>query len=340
VRKTKKILILTDGNINHASSRIRAIQYIPNFEKEGYEITWIPRIPEKKINITKIFFPLQKRFLTIKRNLFLYFNPYHIVFIQRKIISENLLQRQKKKKAKIIFDFDDAIYINEKDKNAESKIRKVIENSDYIIVSNQFLKDFTEKYNKNVIIVTTPIDTEIIKPNTGKSLTEEIKIGWIGSSWTTKYLSIIEKPLADLSENYKIKLILIGANNSYHPAGINYQHFKWTYKDESKLLQMIDVGVMPLTNEEYSKAKGGYKILQYMAAGIPTIASPIGINTEIIEQGVTGLLATTQEDWKNSFLLFIKNKQLILDYGKNARNIAVSKYSRDICYEKIKKFLE
>lgn len=335
--KMKRILMLTAGNIDHASSRIRAFQYIPMLKHEGYQVKWIPRIPIKNDNSLNLDFFIRKRIFTINRLFTILFIKYNIIFIQRIYISKLLLIILKLKKSRIIYDFDDAIYLDERDK---IKTNNTIRLSNYIIVSNSYLKDYVKEINTNVSIITTPIDTEKFTPKEIQTENTGFNIGWIGSYWTTKYLEKVIEPIRELSKEYPIKLILVGADKKFKVEGINIEHLEWTIETENVNIQKFDVGIMPLTNDKFAEGKGGYKILQYMATGIPTIASPVGINKEIVEEGKTGFLAETPQEWKEFLQLLIQNKILILQLGKNARTLAMNRYSREVCFNKLSEILK
>jgi glycosyltransferase involved in cell wall biosynthesis len=101
----------------------------------------------------------------------------------------------------------------------------------------------------------------------------------------------------------------------------------------------MDIGIMPLTEDEYSTAKGGYKLLMYMSAGLPMVASPVGINIEIVKQDVNGFLASTSEEWYNYLKILIDNQALRNGLGQQARQEAEQKYSREICFEVMKEIM-
>ena len=337
----KKILLLTIGNIDHPSSRIRGIQYIPLLEKDGYEVEWIPRIPEKgKSILDKLLFPIRKRLFAFKRFFRIYSITDQIVIIQKIFIFPLLLNRLRKNNNRIIFDFDDAIYINPKDENAEIKTQKHIKSAHHIIVANEHLTSYAKLHNSQVTVITTPVDTEVLKPLTDKQVQSEFVIGWIGSFWTTKYLKIVEKVLAELSKDYPIKLKLIGADRNYTPREIPTEHISWSLQTEKEVLPSFDLGIMPLSDDEYAKGKGGYKLLQYMAAGLPAIASPVGINREIIQENETGFLAQSEEEWKKNILYLIQNQNICRNFGQRSREICEQKYSRIVCFEKYKSVLD
>ncbi len=340
--KQKSIILFTIGNIDHPSSRIRGIQYIPWLEKAGYKVKWIPRIPPKpKTKFDKwIKFPLGKRWMGVKRIFAVFFLKPDLFFIQKIFISDVLLKVLKLRNIPFVFDFDDAIYLDKKNSGAKKRTIKIIKKASKVIVSSPVLVEFCQKYGVEPVFITTPVDVNRIKPLENKVIKEKFVIGWIGSFWTTKYLKIIEKPLRDLAKKYDFVLRLVGADTNFTIEDVEIEHVKWSFDKEAELLQSFDIGIMPLTDDEYSRAKGGYKLLMYMASGIPSIASPVGINKYIIKRGETGFLSETEGQWFNSFRFFIENKGKAEEFGKLSRKIAVQEFSREVCFEKLLNTLE
>jgi glycosyltransferase involved in cell wall biosynthesis len=333
--QSKRMLMLTDGNIEQASARIRAIQYIPLLEKSGYDVRLIPRVPNKPLNqfSTLIIFPIIKRMLWIKRMFAIFFQPWDIVFIQRIFIPEWAMQKLKAK-APIIFDFDDAIYINDRNPSDLIKTATMIKCSNEIIISTRFLNDFCLGQNKHGIVIPTPVETDRIIPVT-KDHHKILSVGWIGSSWTTDYLKIIEPVLQKLSKELSFKFLTVGARPDYRIPQIDHVSEPWSYERENSYIGEMDIGIMPLPDNDFARAKGGYKIYLYMAGGIPVVASAVGINQEIIRNGENGFLASNEEEW----FLFIKT--LLLDHqlrnklGKSGRNDALKYYERTVCFNSL-----
>ncbi|MBN2638800.1 MAG: glycosyltransferase [Bacteroidales bacterium] len=333
------MLLLTDGHLPHASSRIRATEYIPYFKQEGFSVRWLSRVPIKPQTYTGRYFtfPLKKRLNRIILIFHLLFFHYDVVFIQRFFMKKWMLQWIKQKNARIIYDFDDAIYISDgKNNKAEKQLLTMIKLADEVIVSSPVLKTYCEQNGVSSTIVTTSVDVDRIFP---KSNSEHRKftIGWIGSEWTLKFLKVMEPVLLRLSEEIDFEFLIVGVSG-YQISGVNTRCVPWMLESENNYLNQMDVGIMPLPDTEFEKGKGGYKLFQYMAAGIPVIASPVGINKDIVNEDVNGFLAISEEDWISSItLLTNKNKRKML--GENGRKKAVEVYSRRVCFDKIRPLL-
>lgn len=339
-----KTLVLTDGSFDHASSRIRAILYFKLFKEFlNWNILWIPRVPVKKGNAfyKYIIFPILKRWYALKRISLIFFNTYKFVYIQRFFLNKTLISILKKRKSIIIFDFDDAIYLDKPGMNSNlNKINVVLNAANHIIVSSKELGEFCINQGfRNISIITTPIDPEKFTVHDVKR-NGPIVLGWIGSSYTSEYLKVIEDALFELKQRFSIKILLIGAKSNFQLKALDVEIVPWEYDTESFYIDKMDIGIMPLPMEDYARGKGGYKLFQYMAAGIPVIASPVGINSEIVRHGVNGFLAQNNDEWISFASILIENPDLRSQFGEEGRQDALQKYSRTYCFEKIKEVIK
>lgn len=335
--KTYKTLVLTYGSKDHASSRLRAILYFDAFIKLlNFKIFWIPeRLQKNKHPVHKwIVLPISKRILKIKRFIFIVFGRFDIAYIQRSFLSEWMLRILKEKKTKIIFDFDDAIYLNfPNQKNNNANTLNMLKAADRIIVSSPVLADYCSNQNMvNIEIINTPVETERIHMPVQKN-NKNIIIGWIGSPYTTFYLTEIGPALKIICNRFNAKLLVIGGSEQFTLEGVPVESHLWQFDMESEYLEKMDIGIMPLRSDDYSKGKGGYKLFQYMAAGLPIVASPVGINAGIVVNGKNGFLADSNEEWVKYLTLLIENPEERKRMGRTGRIWAEEKYSLEHCSE-------
>ncbi len=238
---------------------------------------------------------------------------------------------------KIIYDFDDAIWLT--DKTNESKIEKLLRWrgkvasictwSYKVSCGNEYLANYARQFNSNVVVNPTTIDTEnlhnprkIIKKNS-----EKITIGWTGSHSTLKYLKEIELILEYLETKYPNVQILIIADKKPDLKLRNLEFLKWNKETEAEDLSKIDIGIMPLPDDEWSKGKCGFKALQYMAMEIPCVISPVGVNKQIIDHGVNGFLAESEQDWITHLEYLINNQSARIQLGLAGRQKVIEGYS-------------
>lgn len=336
-----KILLFPRYHRNGASSRLRLYQYIPYWEQSGYSVKVAPFFSEeyltnlysgKKlyVNIIASYF---KRFF----NLFTVFK-YDIIIIEKELFpglpafAEKILQLFGKK---TIVDYDDAIFSDyELSKNwyfnriLKNKIYKVMKYSSLVIVCNSYLAEKAIKSGaKKVEIIPTVVDLNRYsqKVHTSKN---QLVIGWIGTPTTFKYIVHIQEIINNLIENNKVIFHFVGVEYS----GIfskNVQYFNWSETDEVNQILQFDIGVMPLIDNAWEQGKCAYKLIQYLACGIPVIASPVGMNCQVVQPLINGFLANDQNEWLAAVehLKNVENRNLM---GQNARRLVEEKYSLQV----------
>jgi glycosyltransferase involved in cell wall biosynthesis len=265
-------------------------------------------------------------------------NNYDIIFIFREAFMTGSIFFEKffkKSNAKLVFDFDDAIWLPVVSENNKAfslfkdaaKTSKIISLCDLVFAGNQYLADYAFQFNKNTVVIPTTIDTELYMP-AYQIEKPVITIGWSGSISTLQHFEHALPALRILKEKYreKINIKVIGDPN-YIQSELGIRGLRWNAETEVKDLQEIDIGIMPLPNGEWTKGKCGLKGLQYMALEIPTLMSPVGVNTEIINDGVNGFLANNPDEWVNKLSLLIEKPELRLQLGKNGRRTVEERYS-------------
>jgi len=332
-----KILVLTFGDESVASTRTRVFQYLPHLEKVGIVLNIViltKGSDSKNIFVIKLI-KLYRLLCFIIQSF-----SYKIIFVQKVLLHPIIIKYLTILNKKIIFDFDDAIYTTP-DYNldiiskklltkSETYFKNIILNSDLVVLENENTKNYVTSMCDNILLITGPIDTDRYIPVKEKENISFTTIGWIGSPSTTPFLEDIANVFSLLTAKYpKLLIKLIGADTNI----LSFKEekwlksVKWNLDTEIKELNDFDIGIMPLPNDEWSQGKGGYKILQYMALGIPSIASPIGINSTLIEDGKNGYLVQTSEEWVNKLSLLIENQELRKLIGIKGREMAVQQYS-------------
>ena len=342
----KNVLIITNHRRDRSpGQRFRFEQYIDYLSENGFSFEFSNLFSESddeklysKGNLIDKFIIQQKCHRIRKRNLS-NVNDYDIVFIFREALITGSIRYEKafsKSNAKLIYDFDDAIWIpnvSYGNKNLEwlknyGKTKEIIKLSDFIITGNYYLKDYADKFNDNVIVIPTTINTTYHIPLNKRKKKERICIGWTGSKTTIKHFDMLVPVLQEVKKKYKSQIYfkMIG-DEHYKSQELELQGNKWNFASEIADLQEIDIGIMPLPDDEWANGKCGFKGLQYMALEIPTIMSPIGVNTEIIEHSKNGFLAKSDEEWVKYLSLLIEQKELRSSIGKEGRKTVIDRYS-------------
>jgi glycosyltransferase involved in cell wall biosynthesis len=234
----------------------------------------------------------------------------------------------------IIFDFDDAIFVPYRSPSngylslfkLPSKTRTICRMASHIMAGNSYLADYARKVNDRVTIVPTTIDLGAYTLDDKRLDSDLPVIGWSGSYSTVQHLDTLRCALQRLSKLEKFRLRVIGARN-YEMEGLEVDAVEWRAETEVEDLRPIDIGVMPLPEDAWSRGKCGLKALQYMALGIPTVCSPVGVNHEIIQDGENGMLAASEDEWVEKLRLLLNSARLRHSLGRAGRRTVEEKYS-------------
>jgi len=342
-KKDIKILFISPVPIKGAGCRFRIAQFLPYLKNRGIKGSISPFYSNRFFDIAyRHGFYLEKIFhffISILRRVYDLFRSlrYDIIFIYREAcpigppIFEWILSRYKP----IIYDFDDAIYLNDTSEanrflrffKYPGKISKIVKLADHVIVCNDFLRRFAIKFNSSVSIIPTSVDTDtFIDIKKTKKYAKPI-IGWIGTHSTARYLPMLEGVFKRLAKDHEFTLKIIGAGKDVEIEGINVINQPWELEKEVSDYQSLDIGVYPLEGNEWDLGKTGFKTVVYMSVGAVPVTARVGSNKEIVEDGVNGFLANTNEEWFIKLSSLIKNPDIRYGIAKAARSTAVRFYS-------------
>lgn len=326
--------------------RFRFEQYIPLLNKNGYKTDFFPFINYRLNSLlySKDFF-LKKTFYIlfsfVKRFIDIYkIKNYDAVYLYREScflgppIFEYIIL--KIYKIKIIFDFDDAIWLpNISQQNRmwmwlkfPKKTNFILRNSFVVTAGNNYLAAYAKHFNPNVYVIPTTIDTSYHTNNKIHHKKDKIIIGWTGSETTIKYFEQKKEMIFGLINKYPNSIEFRVIANK--PSELKHEQItfvEWKKETEVDDVAEFDIGIMPLPNDEWAKGKCGFKGLQYMSLGIPAVVSPVGVNSEIVSDGVNGFLANSEEEWVEKLSLLIDNPELRKKIGIQARKTVEEKYS-------------
>jgi glycosyltransferase involved in cell wall biosynthesis len=256
-------------------------------------------------------------------------NRYDVVFSNRDLAGgpvwyERLLHYRN---PRVVYDFDDAIFIGPH----ERSVAWSCAHAAWVTPGNQFLADFARQYTDRVTVIPTIIDTEAYIPRApgAASANGRVRVGWSGSEQSIRHtLEPQLKMLARLQAKFDFELVVISNTRpDWAVPGLRWEFIPWRAEDEPRLGELFDIGIMPLANDEFQKGKCGLKLLQYMAAGLPTVASPVGVNREIVQPGVTGYLASSTYEWHKSLQTLVSEPALRARLGEAGRHRCEAEYS-------------
>lgn len=347
-KNKKDILFLGLHRPNRSpSQRYRIEQFLPILDKHKiqYEYAYL-----LTASMDRVFYTpgaiLSKAILVLKSLLKLLYitffqsTKFHYVFVQREafMLGTAFFEKAIAKRAKLIFDFDDSIWManvsaaNKKLaflKNPD-KTKEIIQAAAKNVVGNSFLEEYALQFSNAVILIPTTVDTEEysrsspLKPKADG----RVCIGWSGSQTTIEHFKLAEPYLKEIKRKYRDKVYFkVIGDPSYKNEELGIIGKKWTRDTEIKELEEIDIGIMPLPNDEWSKGKCGLKGLVYMSMEIPSILEDVGVNKEIIQDGENGMLCHNHQSWIEKLSLLIEDQNLRLTLGESGRKTILKKYS-------------
>lgn len=327
-----RVLLLSRyGNLG-ASSRIRSYQYLPYLREQGIEVTLAPLLPDdylrdlyagKRPGIIFILAAYLRRIgaliqrkkfdlLWIEYELF----PWLPGWFESMVLSNG---------TPYLADYDDAIF-HRYDRHPNPLVRRVLghkidtvmRHASTVVAGNEYLRDRAIMAGaRRVGMLPTSIDLARY-PSPVPTRNEIFIIGWIGSPATTRYLHQVQGALAEVCAHNRARVVLVGASDPGWP-DVPYAIHPWSEGTEVAEVSGFDVGIMPLEDSPWERGKCGYKLIQYMACGRPVVASPVGINTRIVEPGINGYLAETKHDWVRALTALLADADLRQKMGAAGR---------------------
>lgn len=305
---------LSSYNIDLTPKYYKPLRYTPpsRWEKSAEKISGISRWRFHQLHRSVSRLPL-----LIKQ-----YN-YNLIWLNRLIIHHQSFYERKLTRP-IVFDFDDAIWLNDN----PISVTKALTKAAMVFAGNDYLAEYALKYNQNTFVVPTVIDPDFLYPRRKEN--KIFTIGWSGTVNNFLYLDKI-KPAIDefLRNNNDTRFMVI---SSEKPGSFNFDDKKyifreWSVENENELLNKLDVGLMPLDDNDFTKGKCSYKMLQYFACGKPAVVSPVGTNSKILSESEAGLAAKTTNEWIDAFYNLKNNKEFYNKCAFNARKIIETKYS-------------
>ena len=326
------------------SQRFRFEQYFDFLEENDFDVEIYPFINQSTWKTLygegKIFKKAWGILMSFVRRFGLLFRLHNadFIFIHREAahigppIFEWIIAKVLRRK--YIYDFDDAIWLpNYSESNARFhrlkaywKVRYCIKWASQITAGNAYLANYASQYNQNIQVIPTTIDTENHHNVMTSHDSQDLIIGWTGTHTTMHYLDELVPVLKKLEQKYTFTFLVISnQSNDYDLKSLKF--VKWNKETEIEDLAKINIGVMPLKQDIWSEGKCGFKGLQYMALEIPTIMSPVGVNSTIVQNGINGFLVESQEEWYEILEKLILDKELRIQIGKAGKSRIDQAYS-------------
>jgi glycosyltransferase involved in cell wall biosynthesis len=305
------------SRLDKPSTKFRIIAYLPLLRESGIKTEVFTR-SKKTIEKWRIFSKLC---------------IYDLVVIQKKLFSHVELAYIRKQSQKLVYDFDDAVMLKNGEKMDMNKplrnkrFDRTIRVCDHIIAGNQFLKEESRLKSDRISVIATPVDTDKYFPVEKSGSRKEVTIGWLGSKSTIRYLKTLTPVFSELQSRFPDVHITVVSDRFEGIEEITASKKIWREDEEVQDLQSFDIGIMPLSDDPWTKGKCGFKLLQYQAVGLPVVCSPVGVNREIVLDGINGFHANTHQEWFDRLYQLISSPELRNRMGNVGRERVVKEYS-------------
>lgn len=250
---------------------------------------------------------------------------YEAVILQRELIStlatvERLLPEPR------ILDVDDAIFLYRNGKAAQS----IAAGCALVVCGNEYLADRFSKWNAEVAVIPTGVDTDRLRPREARFRDDSVRIGWIGTVSNFKYLEQIKPEIARVMHAHKqarFRLVSSECPSFFRDLGEQFEFVRWSPGIEETEIPGFTIGIMPLQDSEWTRGKCAFKMLQYMAAGVPVVASDVGMSASLLRQADIGVGVSAGEDWAGALEQLMHDAEMRRRLGDKGRELAVSEYS-------------
>lgn len=340
-----RVLALSPMPEEGAGCRFRISQYVPYLELQGFDVTIHPFYsPEFFALVYEPGRYLKKTALMIERTIdrlraLVAPGGYDLVFVYREAfpVGPPLIELALAtfSRAPIVFDFDDSIFMpNTSEANRivsvvkwPSKVATIIKKSRHVVAGNNYLAEYASRFNSSVSVIPTCVDTDKFVPTSSPQAGTRPVVGWIGTPTTSPYILSLVPALQRAASTSDFTLRLSGRGRDVSAPGLTVENVRWTLADEVRLFNTCDIGVYPTPDDRWGKGKCGFKAIQFMACEVPVVASPVGVNKEIIQDGVNGFLASSEDEWVEKLGRLLSDPELRRRFGQAGRHTVEERYS-------------
>jgi glycosyltransferase involved in cell wall biosynthesis len=341
-----KVTAFTRYDRQAASTRQRLLQYLPALAAAGIEVRYEPLLGDDYVRTIVSGASFSRRNVArayLGRLRELLFRPApDVVWIYAELfpflpgwVEKLALSRSRA----VVCDFDDAFFHNyDASPNAAvrtllgRKLQPLLKRAAACCCGNAYLEEYASRFCPRTIILPTVVDSEVYRPRPGDSRSDrDLVIGWIGSPTTWRYMRPLLPVLTELAAERGVKVRVVGAGPAAEADRFpGLELVEWTESGEVADVQDMDIGVMPVADEFWALGKSGYKLIQYMACGLPVVASPVGVNRDIVSHRVSGFHATSLEEWRNCLGTLIDDAGLRSRMGSAGRKRVEEEYSLQV----------
>lgn len=319
------VLFLPISGPNGASSRYRVYQFLPSLAEAGiaYALHLPPDSPRS--GIRRLLASFRERQEIQRRAI-----ESRAIFVQKRLLPQPLIDKLAERP--LAFDFDDAIFTSPRgdrsfwtQRRTEARLRHTLSAAELVLVGNRYLFDYAAQYARHIVHLPTVVDLARYPPKS-HAAREEIVIGWIGHSVNHPYLAGLAGVLRKVAKSRQVRLLVVSDRDLLIP-GVEVENRRWSEVSEVADILAMDVGIMPMPDDPWSRGKCGLKAIQYMAAGVPVVCAAVGANLEIVRSGIDGYCAATEAEWLEGLDVLCGSAALRQEMGVAARRRVGETYS-------------
>jgi glycosyltransferase involved in cell wall biosynthesis len=321
------ICYLTGDDPYCPSVRFRVLPYLERFRTDGIhaEKRSLPRVrPARLVSLLRL-------------------RRFHTVVLHRIVLRDWELLALRRSVRQLVYDFDDALPQERslppaRKARLRARLLATASAADRVVAGNAWLAAMVREARRPVLLLPTPVDARRFRPLPARQPNDPPVIGWSGTPGNLEYLAGIAPALRRLAEQlpYLLRVICSGP---FHLPGVPIDNRRWTPDREVEDLASADLGIMPLADDPWTRGKCGYKLLLSMSCGLATVASPVGINAEIVVEGRTGYLAATDAEWFEALAGLLQDPDRRARFGRAGRERILEAYSVERCYPRLRDFL-
>lgn len=301
-------LLIISNNPSRASFRLRIGEHLEALGREGIESEVCPLPPGA----------------LARQRLFKSSRAYDAVLLHRKCLNFRDAMVLWHYRPKLIFDFDDAIMYSPSRPQSECTshyrlFRRTARMMDVMIAGNAYLAEHAGRYCRQVVVLPTGLDVAAYRVQDRPKRSDTIRLVWIGSQSTLQYLAQLKPVLESVGKKRKNVVLRIIADAFFDLNEMPVERCRWSLMTQAADLAACDIGLSPLPDNRFTRGKCGFKLLQYFAAGLPVVASPVGVNADFINDSGAGLSASTPDEWTAALERMIDNIDTYRQWGQNGR---------------------
>lgn len=339
-----RILAVATNPETAASTRFRVLQWAPVLAQAGFSLTLDAFFSQRGAAVlygpgrrgakaAHLLAGTARRVASLLRAA----RTADMLFIHREAFPLGrrvLFERVRKFPGPVVYDYDDAMFLPQREgRGILSRLEDLrtpadlMRRSDLVLSGNRMLTDFARQHAPDVLHLPTCVDVESYRPRSSREARSTPRLGWIGSHTTAKYLESVLPLLREVGAEHPFELYAVGIRDALPKDGLRIVQAPWALAREIDDFAGCDVGLYPLWDDPWARGKCGFKAIQFMACGVPVIAAAVGANRDIIQDGVNGFLASTDDEWREKLRWLLTDAALREKLGQAGRRTVGEHYS-------------